>query len=61
MNYCWCPICKGNKEVTNYYIDEKDRLRLHLDCGHNRVFQLIFSVYDAKGAKYDMNAVADGG
>jgi len=53
MNYCWCPICKCNNEVTSYYIDEKDRLRLHLECGCNRVFQLVFSAHDAKGERYN--------
>jgi hypothetical protein len=57
MGYCWCPICKHNKRVTNYYIDKKDRLGLRLECNHTRTFQLIFSVYDSKGAKYDKKKV----
>ena len=60
MGYCWCPICRCSNKVDRYNIDEKDRLWLHLGCGHNRVFQLIFSVYDSKGAKYNKDGLING-
>jgi len=49
VNTCYCKKCKMNKKVVCWQIDEKDRLKVTMDCFHKpRVFQLITSQEDYK-------------
>lgn len=58
-SYCWCPECNKPRLITRSYIDAKDKMCLSLACGHCRVFQLVFSEFDLKGAKYDKESLAE--
>lgn len=46
MNYCYCKICKEASTIIQTIINADDNQILKLDCGHQRVFQLISSSKD---------------